>query len=248
MPVRNDLLAALPEYEFEALKSYLRRTELSGGMLLHDAGEPVERVYFLDSGAASLVIEMKAGETIETALVGRDGVIGGHAALQNRPPLTKAFIQIAGTAHVVNAAQLRQFCDTHGTLVELIGQHNDLVQAQAQQLAACNAVHPLEARLCRWLLRAHELCGPQFSLTQEQLATFLGVRRTSVSLTAHALQQEGIIRYRRGTVEIMDIEPLKHGACECHDALHAYKARLEGSGVASLQAASVARPLEARRV
>src|SRR5262245_6125468 len=128
----------------------------------------------------------------------------------------------------------------------MIARHNEFVLAQAQQSAACNAVHPLEARLCRWLLRAYDLCGPQISLTQEQLAAFLGVRRTSVSLTAHALQQDGVIRYRRGTVEILDLERLKHDACECHKALLVQKARLHAVGAAP--AVALTRPTEPRRV
>jgi CRP-like cAMP-binding protein len=230
VPFGNELLAALPQDELEALKPLLRRTELPEGKLLHYTGEPVNHVYFLDSGAAALVVEMRAGETIQTALVGRDGTIGGNAALHNAPALNKAFIQIAGSAHVMAASQLRQFCAVHRTLADLIALENDFLQAQAQQSSACNAVHSLEARLSRWLLRAHELCGPQFSLTQEQLAAFLGVRRTSVSLTAHALHERGIIRYRRGHMHIVYLERLTRGACECHEMLHAQKARLQGDG------------------
>src|SRR5262245_1213140 len=94
VPVRNELLAALPEYELEALKAHLRRAELPPGKILHGAGEVADQVYFLDSGAASLIVEMRTGEAIETALVGRDGAVGGAPALQNRPTLNKAFMQI----------------------------------------------------------------------------------------------------------------------------------------------------------
>lgn len=247
--IRNELLAALPESELEALKPYLRRIELPPGKVLHEAGEESDQVYFPDSGAASIVVEMGTGETIETALIGRDGSIGGSTALRNRPALDKAFIQIGGSAQVLTAAQLRQFCANHGTLAHLIAMHNDFVHAQAQQSAACNAVHALEARLGRWLLRAHELCGPQFSLTQEQLATFLGVRRTSVSLTAHDLQQQGIIRYRRGTIEIIDLERLRLKACECHTALSVQKVRLRTNGDArATQTWAAPEPVEPRRV
>jgi CRP-like cAMP-binding protein len=180
----------------------LRQAHLSRGTVLHDTGGAVERVYFPEAGAISLVADLASGEIIETALIGIDGVVGGHDALRHTTALNRAVVQIEGSALAIEADALRQ------------------------QTAACNVAHSLDARLARWLLRAQDLCGSKFMLTQEALAAFLGVRRTSVSLTAHAFQNEGVIRYRRGEIEIVDPDRLRVIACECHATLHAQRERL----------------------
>ena len=180
--VRNELLSALPAAELAALEPHFKRMLLSRGTILHQTGDPVEKVYFPDSGAISLVIELANGELIESALVGIDGAVGGLAAIQGRPALNKAIVQIEATVLAIPAIQLRRHCEAASRLT-LLGLHNQFLYAQAQQSAACNAVHSLEARLARWLLRAHDLCGKTFALDSESLAAFLGVRRTSVSLT-----------------------------------------------------------------
>src|SRR5262249_48009456 len=149
-----------------------------------------------------LVVELSTGDMVECALVGSDGAVGGFAAIHGLPALNKAVAQVEGLALMIAAEQLRRVCDRQSQLTTLLGLHNQFLYSQAQQAAACNASHHLEARLSRWLLRAHDLCGPKFALTQEAVAAFLGVRRTSVSLAAQMLQNVGIIRYRRGTIEI----------------------------------------------
>jgi hypothetical protein len=121
---------------------------------------------------------------------------------------------------------LRRLFAPDSALATLIGLHNQFVGCQAQLAAACNASHNLEQRLSRWLLRAHDVCGPSFGLTQEALAAFLGVRRTSVSLTAQVLQNAGVIRYRRGAIEICNLQRLRNAACECHEALSLQRERL----------------------
>ena len=226
-PDHNELLASLPAREREALDVQGKRVLLPTGSVLHETGQPIERVYFPQSGAISLVVEMSAGEMVETALVGWDGAVGGFAALYNLPALNKAVVQIECAALVIAAERLRRLCDHDSALATLLGLHNQFLLCQAQQSAGCNAAHHLEARLCRWLLRAHDLCGPSFALTQESLAAFLGVRRTSVSLTAQALQNVGIIRYRRGMIEIRDLEHLRQVSCECHHALRLQRERLQ---------------------
>jgi CRP-like cAMP-binding protein len=227
--------------EREALDAQGKRVLLHTGSVLHQTGEAIERVYFPHSGAISLVVEMSTGEMVEAALVGWDGAVGGFAALHNLPALNKAVVQIECTALVVAAERLRRACEQDSTLAGLLGLHNQFLLCQAQQSAACNATHHLEARLCRWLLRAHDLCGPSFGLTQEALASFLGVRRTSVSLTAQALQNIGIIRYRRGVIEIRDLQRLRQVSCECHEALRLQRERLSLKDVVAKASSAGAR-------
>jgi CRP-like cAMP-binding protein len=223
---QNELLAALPAAEREQIAAHLKRVPLPRTMVLHETGQAVERVYFPESGAVSLVVDLKSGEIIETGLVGVDGAVAGIAAIQEGPALNKAIVQIEGAALAIAAEVLRKVAVQGSTLRTLLDRHDQFLYAQAQQSAACNAAHSLEARLSRWLLRANDLCGRNFMLTQESLAAFLGVRRTSVSLTAHGLQEAGIIRYRRGVIEIVDLERLRKTACECHTTLAAQRERL----------------------
>jgi CRP-like cAMP-binding protein len=225
-PVRNHLLLSLPADELVQLAPQLRQAHLSRGTVLHDTGGAVERVYFPEAGAISLVADLASGEIIETALIGIDGVVGGHDALRHTTALNRAVVQIEGSALAIEADALRRNCAEGSRLRSLLDSYERFIYAQAQQTAACNVAHSLDARLARWLLRAQDLCGRNFTLTQEALAAFLGVRRTSVSLTAHAFQNEGVIRYRRGEIEIVDPDRLRVLACECHTTLDAQRERL----------------------
>ena len=228
-PVRNEVLLSLPANELAELGTYLRRMVLSRDLVLHETGDLIDKVYFPEGGAISLAVSLSTGESIESALVGADGAIGGFAAIQGWPTLNKAVVQIEAPALVISVEQLRRICAQGSRLATLLALHNQFLYAQAQQSAACHATHHLEARLCRWLLRADDLCGRSFALTQEALAAFLGVRRTSVSLTAQALQDSGVIRYRRGIIELLDVEGLRKCACECHAAIRAQRDRLQPS-------------------
>jgi CRP-like cAMP-binding protein len=223
---KNELLGLLPASEQQDIDQHLRRVQLRCGSVLHEVGNPIEQVYFPEAGVISLVTALIGGELIASAMVGWDGAVGGFGALHRRPALINAIVQTDCSALVIGADTLREICSYQSSLYRLLGFHNQFLYAQSQQTAACNAAHPLEARLCRWLLRMHDLCGNRFALTQEALAACLGVRRTSVSLTAQSLHTAGIIAYRRGIIEITDLDRLKKTSCECHAALNAQRARL----------------------
>ena len=165
----------------------------------------------------SLVVDLADGQMIEAAMVGRDSVVGGfgRAGWQggvehgDRPGRRRRFDP--GRCDAARGAE--QSADFRTTLIR----HEQTLFAQAQQSAACNASHSVEARLARWLLWTRELSGSDtLGLTQEFLAQMLGVRRTSVSLVANTLQNAGLIRYRRGRIEITDLEGLRAASCECY--------------------------------
>jgi CRP-like cAMP-binding protein len=225
-PVHNRLLLALPAEERARFAAHLRHVHLPHGAVLHETGRPIERVYFPESGAVSLVVDLMPGETIETALIGLDGAVGGNDALHQAAALNRAVMQIDGSALAIESEALRKICDERSGLRRLLAAYDRFVHAQAHQAAACNVAHTLDARVARWLLRAQNLCSNKFLLTQEALAALLGVRRTSVSLTAHAFQDAGTIRYRRGEIEIVDTDKLRGLACECHAALAAHREQL----------------------
>jgi CRP-like cAMP-binding protein len=166
---------------------------------------------------------------IETAMIGRDGMIGGFAALDGQPASNRAVVQIESAAWVMDMEQLRLLAKQHEPIRSMLLRHERALFLQTQQIAACNASHTLEARLCRWLLRARDACGKRtISITQEMIAELLGVKRTSLSLIAHAMQQAGLIRNRRGQIEILNPDGLKQAACECYGHASAHYDRCLG--------------------
>jgi CRP-like cAMP-binding protein len=216
----NRFLAVLPANDFSLLAPQLRTVPLERGAVLHDIGEPIEHVYFPHSGMVSLVTITRSGATVETASLGRAGIVGGSAGLGARQAVGRAIVQLPGTASRLLASRFHAAAKESEAIRELAIRYNDLLIAQIQQSVACNALHTLEARLCRWLLQTHDCVdGDTIPLTQEFLGQMLGVRRTSVTLAARLLQSAGMIRYRRGHIQVVDREGLEDAACECYAAI-----------------------------
>ncbi|MGB7278505.1 MAG: helix-turn-helix domain-containing protein [Pseudolabrys sp.] len=164
---------------------------------------------------------------IETAMVGRDGALNAASALDGRVSLNKGIVQLAGSAGTLEVDQLRRLANEFEVFRALLIRHEQVLFAQSQQSAACNASHTVEARMCRWLLHMRDLAdSDDLMLTQDFLAQMLGVRRPSVSLIANALQKAGLIKYRRGRIRVLDVNGLKKGACECYGAVKAHYKRL----------------------
>jgi CRP-like cAMP-binding protein len=226
----NSLLQALPHADLEALRPHLVPVELMRETVLVEAGSPLTHVYLPHSGAISIMVRLSAGETVEAATVGRDSIFGASAALGDAHSMTSAVVVLPGTAFVLDLAQLRAAADRSAAFRAVLARHAQAMLALTQQTAACNASHSVEARLSRWLLRAHDLWGGEtMPLTQEFLAQMIGVQRNAVSIVAHALQQAGIIRYSRGHIDIKDADGLRETSCECYDAFKAHQQRLLGS-------------------
>jgi CRP-like cAMP-binding protein len=164
---------------------------------------------------------------IEVAMVGRDSIFGASAALDGRISVTNAIVQLPGTASILNVAYLRKASEKSSVFRTTLIRHEQVLFAQAQQSAACNAAHTVEARLSRWLLRMRDLSeSDTLPLTQEFLAQMIGVQRNSVSIVANMLQQAGVIRYSRGHIEITDLAGLKKTSCECYKTVKAHYDRL----------------------
>jgi CRP-like cAMP-binding protein len=216
----NGLLASLPVDKMQTLLPHLKVIELPQETVLYESGDTIKFVYFLHDGLVSLVVDLASGETVETGMIGRDSVVGGSSAFDNTISMNRAVAQVAGSASVLGVAA---FCDLVRSFKPFrlkLAHHEQFVLAQAQQAAACNAIHPLEARLARWLLRCRDLLDrEEIQLTQEFLAQMLGVRRTSVSLVANTLQQAGLIRYNRGHIRLLNLEGLEECSCECYKTL-----------------------------
>jgi len=223
----NHLLAALPAADFELLRPHLETVELVQEAVLVGAGNRVKQVLFPHSGVISLVVSLAGGGTVEVASVGNDSIFGGSAALDGNISLTDAIVQLPGTASSLDVSVLRTVASHSIAFRTTLIRHEQALFAQAQQSAACNAMHSAESRLARWLLRMHDLAGEdRLHLTQDFLAQMIGVQRNSVSTVAHALQEAGIIKYSRGNIEITNLEALKEASCECYEAVQAQYKRL----------------------
>jgi CRP-like cAMP-binding protein len=226
---QNLLLASLAATDGEAIRPHLSTLELAQETVLFAGGEPISRVYFPHSGIISLVVDLASGQTIEAAMIGRESVLGGLAALDGKVSLNRAVVQVAGAASVLDVDRLRQVAERSVGFRTVLIRHEQMILAQSQQSAACNASHALEARLSRWLLRSRDLIGSEdIPLTQDYLAQMLGVQRTSVTIVAGTLQQAGLIRYRRGHIRVLNLDGLRESACECYETVKALSERLLG--------------------
>jgi hypothetical protein len=223
----NRILNSLPQNVFAALEPHLKTANLRFGEVVAETDELVTSVYFPHQCVISLVVEMEDGDMIETAMVGRDGVANATSALDGKIALQRGIVQIAGDASVIAPDVLGAIANDFEPFRSILIRHEQVLLAQAQQSAARNASHTVESRLCRWLLRIRDLTqSNKLSLTQEFLARMLGVRRTSVTLVAGTLQRAGLIRQRRGTVEILDAEAVENAACECYARVRSHYERL----------------------
>ena len=217
----------MPQNIFAAVQPHLKTVNLVFGYVTAETEQPVSKVYFPHSGVISLVVEMQVGDMIETAMIGRDGVANATSALDGKMSLQKGLVQIDGAASVISADALGSLADEFKPFRSILIRHEQVLLAQAQQSAGCNASHSVEARMCRWLLRIRDLTqSDEINLTQEFLGQMLGVRRTSVSLVASTLQSAGWLKYRRGHIWITDVEGLKSGTCECYDRVRSQYERL----------------------
>jgi CRP-like cAMP-binding protein len=218
---RNRLLAALRPSERALLEPFLKEVPLSQGQILQEQGDDIEQIYFPHPGMISLVAVMNnGGKIIETATVGREGAVGAMAGFGPRHAFRRAIVQVAGTAVKIPTAQFREAVKGSEALRSILVRYNEVLLAQVQQAAACNAFHEAEPRLARWLLQTRDRIDTDtIPLTQEFLAQMLGVRRTTVTIIAHALQERGLLRYRRGQIEITDRQGLERVSCECYETV-----------------------------
>jgi CRP-like cAMP-binding protein len=224
---QNRFLASLSPADAAVLQPHLKPIELRQGFVLFDVGSAINQVYFPQNGVVSLVVDLASGETIESAMIGRESVVGGSAGLNSNLSVCKAIVQIAGVGSVMAAEHLRALAESSAACRASLFRHEQMILVQAQQSAACNATHTVEARLSRWLLRCRDLHeSDELLLTQEFVADMLGVRRTSVSVVANTLQQAGFIRYRRGHIRILNVEGLRETACECYESVKTQANRL----------------------
>jgi CRP-like cAMP-binding protein len=216
----NRLLAALPESDLDLLEPELEMITLDQDAVLSRAGDDIEYVVFPHSGAITLMIDMADGHTVATAAIGREGAVGILSVLGPSASATTAVIRAAGTASRIPASRFYGVFSRSPAIRRMVQTHIRAVLIQFQLGLACNALHPVEARMARWLLQLRDGADHDvLPLTQQALSQMLGVRRTTVTLLMRNLRERGAIRSeRRGLIEI-DRVRLAAAACECHRAM-----------------------------
>jgi CRP-like cAMP-binding protein len=226
----NLLLASLSPADTEALRPYLKPVQLQHEVILFEAGGTIADIYFPTGAIVSLVISLSSGETIETAMIGKDGIVGASAALGAAIPIHRGIVQLAGDALTCKVSDLKNAAQNSRSLRSTLFCHELAVHAQASQSIACMASHHVEARLCRWLLRARDLAdSDNLQFTHEFLAEMLGVERTSVTVHARTLQHAGMIKYARGRIQIIDVEAMRETVCECYGTVKSVYKTLLGA-------------------
>jgi CRP-like cAMP-binding protein len=216
----NRLLAALPAPELDLLEPELEMIALDQDAVLSQAGDDIEYVVFPHSGAITLMIDMADGHTVATAAIGREGAVGILSVLGPSPSATTAVVRAAGTASRIPASRFHGVFNRSPAIRRMVQNHVKAMLMQFQLGLACNALHPVEARMARWLLQLRDRVDHDtLPLTQHALSQMLGVRRTTVTLLMRNLRARGAIRSdRRGLIEI-DRVRLAAAACECHNAM-----------------------------
>jgi CRP-like cAMP-binding protein len=226
----NRLLGLLPRKDYERLRPHLHRIPLEYRQSLYEANELIEFVYFIETGVGSLVNTMSNGQAAEVGTIGNEGVVGLPILLGDDRAPTSVYVQVPGIGLAMKAGLFEKEMMRSATTRMVMLRYAHAFFNQVAQSAACNHFHSLRQRCCRWMLMTHDrMQADEFLLTQEFLAMMLGVQRTGVTAAAGALQREGLIRYKRGQVTILDRRGLQKGSCECYGRSKAEFDRLLGA-------------------
>jgi len=226
-PNQNYLLGALPTDEFERIAPDLVLVPLPLGEILYEPDEQMQHAYFPTTAIVSLHYVMESGASAETAGVGNEGVVGIALFMGGNTTPSSAVVKTAGHAYKLERRLLKQEFDRSGLMHRLLLRYTQALITQMTQTAACNRHHSVEQQLCRWLLStldrvpSHELI-----ITQELVASMLGVRREGITEAAGKLQHAGFIRYRRGHIEVLDRLGLEACVCECYAVVRKELGRL----------------------
>ena len=226
-PNQNHLLSALPAAEFDRLAPHLELVPLRLGDCLYEPGGRMQHVYFPTTGIVSLLIMLESGSSAEIAGVGSEGVIGIALFMGGDTTPSTAVVQTAGHGYRLPARLLKEDFNRGGLMQRLLLRYTQALLTQMCQTAACNRHHSIEQQLCRWLLLTLDrLSSNELVMTQELVASALGVRREGITEAAGNLQRAGIIRYRRGHIAVVERSGLEARACECYDVLRTELGRL----------------------
>lgn len=213
----NRLIQGLNPDDRDALLAIATPVEFAPGHVFSEPDDPIEHLHFIDSGFCSSVAVLEDGRTVETVMIGREGVLGVVASVVPHHAHTRSVAQVTGTARRVDAAKFRALSAQRPGVRDAVADYMARLQGELEQSAACNALHHAGQRFAKWLLRCHDRVeGDTLNLTQEYLASMLGSQRTTVNEAAQGLQKAGAIAYSRGRITVLDRAALERAACECY--------------------------------
>ncbi|MEA1081111.1 Crp/Fnr family transcriptional regulator [Marinobacter halodurans] len=216
-PTQNHLLAALPADVRQRLLPYLEEIPMPLGQVLYEAGDKMRHVYFPTDSIVSLLYVMESGASAEISVVGNEGLVGISLFMGGESTSSRAVVQSGGSGYRLAGQRLVDEFHRHGDLMSLVLRYTQALITQMAQTAVCNRHHSIDQQLCRWLLLSLDrLPTTHLVMTQELIANMLGVRREGVTEAAGKLQQLGVIKYRRGHIEVMDRPRLEQMSCECY--------------------------------
>ena len=213
----NQLLASLPASEWQRMGPLLEAVELPLGQVLYESGSKMSHVYFPINAIVSLLYVMEDGASAEIAVVGHEGVVGISLFMGGETTPSRAVVQSAGWGYRLRARSIKDEFNRSGPLMHVLLRYTQALITQMAQTAVCNRHHSIDQQLCRWLLLSLDrLEGNQLVMTQELIANMLGVRREGVTAAAQSLQRDGLIRYTRGRIQVLDRPGLEARTCECY--------------------------------
>jgi CRP-like cAMP-binding protein len=216
-PKDNQLLAALSDASFKALSPFLEGVPLPLGMVVYESGGAQRYVYFPTTSIVSLLYVLANGSSAEIAVTGNEGLVGISLFMGGETTPSRAVVQSAGHGYRLRGDVLRKEFESDSAFQHLLLRYTQALITQMTQTAVCNRHHTVDQQLCRWLLLSLDrLPGDELVMTQELIANMLGVRREGVTEAAGKLQADGLIKYTRGRIKVLDRTQLEARVCECY--------------------------------
>ena len=215
--LQNHILAALPPGDLTRLSAGIEPARMPLGRVLYESGDTMRHIYFPTTSIVSLLYVMENGASAEIAIVGNEGVVGVSLFMGGETTPSRALVQSAGQAFRVSSQVLKAEFRRGGPLQHVLLRYTQALITQMAQTSVCNRHHALDQQMCRWLLLTLDrLHSSELVMTQELLSNILGVRRASISDVAGQLQKDGLIRYERGRISVLDRPAIERRACECY--------------------------------
>ena len=237
-PLDNQILAAMPEAERARLFPHLTLIHLARGTVLNESGVALQHIFFPTNAIVSLLHVTADGSSAEIAVVGNEGAVGVSLFMGGESTPGRSIVQSAGYAYRLAGERLKQEFGRHAEMLHVLLRYTQSLITQMAQTAVCNRHHSLDQQLCRWLLLSLDrTTGNEMTMTQEFIASMLGVRREGVTESAGKLQKDGAIRYARGKITVLDRAQLERCSCECYAVVKKETERLQSYTTATLQAA-----------
>jgi CRP-like cAMP-binding protein len=218
--ISNRLLAAVPPEDFAALEPHLETVDVPRGRVLYESRDTIRHLYFPHTCVISLLAVLEDGSSAEVALFGCEGVMGLASSFVTRESFGRYIVQLSGTASRIPMDRLEEVLDARPAVRDLVRRYVEALLKQTFQTVACNALHSVEARCCRWILSMHDRMNEDtLPLTHEFLAEMLGVQRSTVSLVTRTLQTASLISQSRGGITVTDRAGLEETTCECYGTI-----------------------------